>query len=157
MVRNKIPRVFLFFKMIQIGIPSIVYLQRKGSEQNYEVLSVFLVYKMVRNCIQSTLVFFRNGWERNYFKFRCFFFTKSFRTEYSTFFIFREMARNGILSVLRFAKQMKIRRKKPKFPFFSENGTPTPQWSFARLFPTEKTKISVFLGKWHPYSSVIIC
>ncbi len=132
MVRNEIPSVFLLFKMIQKGIPSIVYLTRKGSEQNYEVLSVFLVYKMVRNCIPSTFVFFRNGSERNFFKFRCFLFTKSFRTEFRTFFY---LPRNG------------SERNSERFPFRKTDGN-----------PTEKTKISVFLGKWHPpYSSVIIC
>jgi hypothetical protein len=148
MVRNKIPSVFLFFKMIQKGIPSIVYLPRKGSAQNYEVLNVFLVHKMVRNF--STLVFFRNGSERNYVKFRCFLLTKSFRTEFRTFFIFRGMARNGILSVFRIAKQMEIRRKKPKFPFFSENGTSPPtQYRFSvihlslgrRMFLNEKAEM----------------
>jgi hypothetical protein len=149
MVQNEFLKVFsfalwfgtkfqVFFssaKWFKKEFQEFYYLPRKGTEQNYEVLSVFLVYKMVRNGIPSTLVFFINDSERNYVKFRCFLFAKSFWTEFCTFFIFRGMARNGILSVLRFAKQMEIRRKKTKFPFFSENGTPTPQWSFPGFFP----------------------
>ncbi len=70
MVRNKIPSVFLFCKMIQKGIPNIVHLPstwvfsrlQNGSELYSEHFSLF-----------------GNGSERNYFKFRCFLFTKSFK------------------------------------------------------------------------------
>ncbi len=91
---------------------------RKGSEQNYEVLSVFLVCKMVRNCISSALVFL--GMVRNEF------------TLSSDVFLFYKMVPRNALErnferVFRYAKQMEFRKKRIKiYAFFSENGTPTP-------------------------------
>ncbi len=92
-----------------------LYLLWKGLKRNYQVLNVFSSRKWLRMEFQALFIF-RRVVRNNITKFRVFYFQRN-GSEWNSqfFFIFLGMARNGISSVFRSAKQTEFRRNELQF------------------------------------------
>jgi hypothetical protein len=86
----------------------------EGFRTKIPVRSVFLFYKMARNEIPS--IFSANDSERNYGVLNVFLFYEVVGNGIPSLFTFHGMARNGIPSIFRSAKQTEFQRNESKFP-----------------------------------------